>query len=130
MTRLDLSDSMMDVFIKMCEGNPGAMSVLAQIMEHGEKIDPDNALGGLGPILSLDTHEIHGSNIWILFKDVCGQNIVHMIAMLRGTQLGLIPYGTMRDHIFATPYMGKPYTEFEALIASIRKTLPDFGATL
>ncbi len=127
MSRINLSDGMMDVFIKMCEGNPGAMSVLAQIMEHGEKIDPDNAFGGLGPILALDTHEIYGSNIWILFKDVCGQNIVHMIAMLRAIQLGLIPYGTMRDHIFGHAYMGLPYTDFEALIASIRETLPDFG---
>ena len=85
--RIDLDDNMMNMMVKMVEGNPGAINVCMQLL--ADKNDPDSFLGGMGNILSLDTHGIYGSNIWVLFKNVCGQNILNVVTVLRAVQLGL-----------------------------------------
>jgi hypothetical protein len=88
--KIKLNDSFMDVVMKMSEGNPGAISVLMQLMKEVPTIDPANVLGGLGPILEMDTLGIYGSRIWILYKDVCGEDIAKTNWMLRAWQLGLL----------------------------------------
>ena len=90
-----MHDSMIDVLQKMSEGNPGALTVLIGVLNNCEKIDPDNSMGGLGVILSLDTLNIYGSKIWMLFKDVCNSDIATMMAVLRGYQLGYISYSEL-----------------------------------
>lgn len=89
-TRLELTDTTQDVMVKMSEGNPGALSVCMQLLTETEKIDPDNPLGGLSGILALDTLGIYGADIWVLYKDVCGEEIIDTMAILRGFQLGFI----------------------------------------
>ncbi len=88
--RINLDDSIMDVMQKMCEGNPGALTVCVNILKNGEQIDPDGAMGGLGALLLLDTLGVYGSKIWMLFKDVCDSDVSTMLAVLRGWQLGML----------------------------------------
>ena len=42
MARIQLNDTMMDAALKVCEGNPGAATVCAQMLKDGEGIDPDS----------------------------------------------------------------------------------------
>lgn len=87
--RIRLEDTLLDIFSKMSEGNPGAMTVMAQILQHGNEIDP----AGFEPvmkILMLDTWGIYGSDIWVLYKNICGQNIANLITLIRAAQLGMI----------------------------------------
>lgn len=88
--RITLEMSMTDMLIAMSDGNPGAMSIVAMLYREGGAIDPDSALGGLGPILFLDTLGIYGSRIWMLCKDICRNDLRIMIAVLRGCQLGFL----------------------------------------
>jgi hypothetical protein len=83
---INLNDTMMDVALKMSEGNPGAVTVVIQLLS--SKHDPDSWCGGFGNLMSLDTHGIYGSNIWVLYKDVCAQNILNVVTVLRAIQLG------------------------------------------
>lgn len=88
--KIQLTDSLQDILIKMSEGNPGALTVCLLIMTKGEQIDPDNAMGGLGAVLFLDTLRLYGPKIWMLYKDVCECDLPRMLAMLRAVQLGLV----------------------------------------
>ena len=88
--KIQLTDNMNDVFFKMSQGNPGALTVLVQLLEQTPIIDPDALLKGLGSILALDTLGIRGSEIWILYKDVCGESIIEVLLLLRAHQLGII----------------------------------------
>ena len=54
-TRIKLNDTMFDVFHKMSEGNPGALTAMMEMHQSAEKIDPDAFMGAFSPILSLDT---------------------------------------------------------------------------
>ena len=99
MNRIELTDTIESAIIKLGEGNPGAITVLAHIVQGGAQIDPDDAFGGFGTLMSLDMDEIYGSRIWMLFKDVCGQDLPSAIAMCRAVQLGLLPISELNHAI-------------------------------
>lgn len=88
--RIELKDTLMDVFMKMSDGNPGALTVMAELYQRVPEIDPMSALGGLGAIMDLDTLGIYGPRIWMLYKDVCSEDIEKTNWMLRAVQLGVI----------------------------------------
>ena len=88
--RLGLDDTSLGVLVKLSEGNPDALTVCSDLLRNGAKIDPDAVLKGLSPLLALDTANIYASRIWMLYKDVCGEDLTRMIAVLRATQLGFL----------------------------------------
>ena len=51
--RIQLTDSVMDIVIKMSDGNPGAVTVCMSLLTEAAKIDPDHFIPGIGQILSL-----------------------------------------------------------------------------
>ncbi len=120
--RIKGTDSMMDVVMKMMDGNPGALTVCMEILQKTEEIDPDCALGGLGTLLSLDTYNIYGSRIWMLYKDVCKQDIVKTIAMLRACQLGILSRDSLN---YAIDNYGKGI-DVDSLYKQVKEQLPNF----
>lgn len=86
-TRIEGIDTMFDVVRKMSGGNPGALTVCMDILEQGETIDPDGAMGGLGVLLSLDTLGVYEHRIWMFYKDVCSEDLPTMLAVDRACQL-------------------------------------------
>jgi len=65
---INLSDSTQDTLVKMSEGNPGAISVLMQLLQRD---DP----AALMTLLSLDDMNMRGPQIWVGYKDHCGSDI-------------------------------------------------------
>ncbi len=122
-TRLELTDSIMDVVIKMVEGNPGAISVCTQLLKENKEIDPDSALGEMGSIFSLDGLGIYGSRIWMLYKDVCGEDITKTIGLLRANQLGFISE-TILNHAIDNRGDG---VDLDNLMEQVKEKLPNFG---
>ncbi len=90
MGRVELTDNMVDVFTKMADGNPGALTAMIDLFKNAQGIDPQGAIGGVGPILSLDQHEIYGSSIYVLYSDKCGRDARQMCVLLRSVQLGFL----------------------------------------
>lgn len=64
--RIEITDTIASMVDKMSEGNPGAMTVLMQLLNHSES--------GFMEILGLDTNRLYGHRIWDLFK-LCGEDI-------------------------------------------------------
>lgn len=92
MTRLSLDINGMDAVIAMSDGNPGAVNAIIALTHPDVRgVDLDSALGPWGPVFQLDTHEIYGPSIYILWNDVCGRDAHTMLVLLRATQLGLFP---------------------------------------
>lgn len=90
MTRIQLEDNMMNVIMKMADRNPGAMRVCMDLLKEAEHIDTDDIMGGFGSLLMLDSEEVYGPRIWMLYKDVCKEQLWKMIAVIRACQLGFI----------------------------------------
>ncbi|MFA5150828.1 MAG: hypothetical protein WC433_08055 [Candidatus Omnitrophota bacterium] len=122
-TRIEGSDSVQDMFFKMSEGNPGALTVLMSLYTDGKKIDPDNFMPGLGEILSLDTLGVYGSKIWMLYKDVCGEDLVKMCAVMRANQLGFVN----SDLIISAINNYGAGIDIDDLLKQVKARLPEFG---
>lgn len=125
MSRIQLEDSAMSAIMKMVDGNPGAISVLVTLMKEEARIDPDSAFGGIGTLLALDTLGIYGSNIWILYKDVCKQNAVNMVLLFRANQLGFVTSKAIKDA--SNDQTRSSNFDFVDLMAKVKDRLPDFG---
>jgi len=128
-TRITLMDTPGSATAKLSECNPGALSVCYRLIVEGEEIDPDDLMGGLGNLLSLDTHGIYGSDIWLLYKDICKQSLVDMIGVLRAVQLGFANEVQLHCAIRACndPSLGPYEFDVEGLVAQVRERLPRFG---
>ena len=124
--RITLNMTVQDSIVALAEGNPGALTVCINILKQAKAIDPQGAMVGLGPILSLDTHGIYGPRIWMLYKDVCGQDMPKMLAALRSVQLGIVPESTL---IRAIDNNGEGFDPDEAL-RLVQARLPGFQAPL
>lgn len=122
-TRIELTDTGMSAATKMSEGNPGARRVVADLMRNAEKIDPDNAMGGFGAILNLDSYGIYGSRIWMLYKDVCGEDMPRTLGVLRACQLGIISQSVLDTAIDN----GGRGLDVEDAFKKVQERLPNFG---
>jgi agmatine/peptidylarginine deiminase len=122
MTRIELTDTTIDVITKMSGGNPGALTVCMEILEHGAAIDPDAAMGGLGALLSLDTCGIYEHRIWMLYKDACGENLSKMLAIERACQLGFITRDEL-NHAIDNRGNG---IDVDDLVLQVKERLPAF----
>lgn len=123
--RIKLTDSTLDVVVKMCEGNPGAMNVLMEMLI-SNNIDPDNGLGGLGAILMLDSLGIYGTDIYVLCNDICNKSLPKMLAVLRAVQLGLFDGTILKDASHRQDYSGCKLVPVEELYLKVKEKLPNF----
>jgi hypothetical protein len=121
--RIQLTDSTMDVVMKMSEGNPGAVTVIMSLFKDAAKIDPDNWMPGLGEVLSLDTLGIYGSKIWMFYKDVCSEDLVKMCAVIRSHQLGI----TSKDSFIHAIDNRGDGLDVDDLLNQVKTRLPAFG---
>lgn len=88
--RIQLTDTTIDMIVKLSEGNPGAATALAELVKNASRIDPESALGPFGPMMALDNLRIYGSGIHILFVDICNRSPRTMIMLLRAVQMGFM----------------------------------------
>ena len=120
MPKIEANDSIEDVLVKLSEGNPGALSVIVQIIKQANKINP--ACNFTIYLLILDTLKIHGSKIWMLYKDVCDQNLINTLGILMAYQLGNISELELKA---AINNYGKNIN-IEDIMGFVRTQVPDF----
>ena len=120
--RIQLTDTIMSAMIKMSDGNPGALTVCGKLSKDGAAIDPDSFMGGFGCVLDLDTLSIYGPRIWMFYKDVCGEDLRVMCAILRANQLGFLNPAKLNR---AIDNYGEGL-DISALVAQVEERLPKF----
>ena len=123
--RINEKMTMQDALYAMSGGNPGALTVLMGLLTQGKEIDPDSFSGGFGSILMLDSLGIYESRIWLLFKDVCGENLAKMIAVLRANQLGGLANVTTETLNHAIDNRGEGI-DLDVVVAEVTSRLSNF----
>ena len=119
----DLNCNLKDIIVKLVGGNLGATVACCEIIANVEHIDPDSALGPLGPLLQFDTLRIYEERIYMLFNDVCERNIVKVIALLRAVQLSMLSESVL-NHAIDNRGEGLNVMEY---VSKVKKRLPDFN---
>lgn len=123
--RINFNMSIPEVLVAMCEGNPGALTVCIEAIKNAERIDPDSAFGGLGVIMFMDDLGVYGSRIWMLFKDVCKEDLTKMLAVIRARQLGL---GVTAEMINVAIDNGGEGLDPDKCLSDVRQRLPAFAS--
>ena len=123
MSKIVLTDMMPDVMRKMSVGNPGALRVCMEILTQEGAIDPQAAMPGVGALLRLDDMGVYGSRIWMLYKDVCGEDLEKMLGVLRANQLGLLSTSAIYT---AIENYGEG-VDVDDLVRQVKERLPQFG---
>ena len=126
-SRIKNTDSMPIVISKMAGNNFGAMDVVIKILQD-KIIDPDNLLEGVGTIIMLDNFGIYGTDIYVLYNDICERNLVKMIAVLRSVQLGIFDRTILKDACHRQDRSGKDMVPVEDLYLKVKQRLPNFDA--
>lgn len=119
--RLEGNDTALSSVAKLAEGNPGAISVLIRLLKEGDRITDCPAFFNL---LHLDSYRIYGPRIWMLYKEVCGEDLATMIGMLRAVQLGIMSEHKLH---YAIDHRGDGL-DVKAVLAEVKSQLPNFTA--
>lgn len=125
--RIKLTDSMPEVLMSMSEGNPGALNVLMEIIKKSQIIDPDNKADGIAVILFLDSLGIYGTDIYILHNDICENDIVMTLAVLRATQFGMFSESVLKDACGRQDRSGRDLVPVQELYLKVKERLPKFN---
>ena len=125
--KIQLTDSTFDVIAKMSNGNPGAVNVLCQMLSpDAEEIDTDAVMGGMMKILALDSLGIYGTDIYVLYNDICRGDLISMFAVLRAHQLGFLNSNTLKDACSRQDYSGREIIDVDSLYKKVVDALPNF----
>lgn len=130
MSLIQGSDDIMTAALKLVQGNIGAANAVGQAMQQATTIDPDSALGPLSVLFELDTLAIYGPRIWLLWKDIAGQDAVRFTALLRSVQLGIMDASELQAAIgdgITTRCKGMPPQRVDEILKQVRQRLPNFG---
>lgn len=85
----------MDRVEKLVDGNPGALRVVIQAMEENITL----AISGLE---RLERGEIRGSEIWILFKDICKSDTTKFLSVVNAR-----PMEDLKQSIYMVTHPGE-----------------------
>ena len=110
-TRLTLGMSFPEIVSAMADGNPGAMGAIFSMANF--KGDIDNMLGGLAPILTMDS-------------DICGRDAAKACAVLRAVQLGEFSGHVLFEACLRQDYSGSELVPVEDLYNRVIEALPNF----
>lgn len=122
--RISRPMSLAEMIQAIAGGNIGALSACVSLVERTPVVDPEDLLGVFGPILDLDRLNIYGDDIWLLYKNVCGENVNVLLAVLRANQMGL--GSATQDAIkLAISNCGEGL-DLVQVMKDVRKALPNF----
>ena len=124
--RIDFGMSVLEIMMAMAEGNPGAITVLMEVFDKNANVDPDSFLGPFTSITQLDSLGLYGSDIWVLYKDICGNSAVHLMAILRANQLGIL---SAHDILSAVQgHISECSIDVEDIYNQVKERLPNFNS--
>ena len=81
--KIGLLDTGMDILLKMSEGNPGAATVLAELLKK-------DGTDGFFAILGLDDMNIRGSQVWVGYKDHCGMDMDRFLKAIKDRDADMV----------------------------------------
>lgn len=110
--RIKLTDTTMDVVVKMSEGNPGAMQVLMQMLS--------TPVGGLHNILVLDSLGIYGTDIYVLHNDICERDLNKTLGVITAVQRGLFDGNLLREAAHRQDYSGRDLVPVDELCDKVK----------
>lgn len=81
--KINITNNGKEIAIAMSEGNPGGLRVIMQMLVRG---GPQAMIS----VLDLDDMNIRGEQIWLGYKDHCGEDLDKFIELARRRDVGMV----------------------------------------
>lgn len=122
--RIAENDNALDALVKLWDGQSAALDVMLALLERSALIDPDNASEGFGAVLALDSLGIYGRDIWKLYSEVCSEDLILMVALMRAAQLHIISAASLKNELRNPGHTG---LNLRQTLLRVQTQLPAFG---
>ena len=106
MSKIKNIDNIQEMLLDMSEGNPGALTTCFEILRETSK----NPIKAIPLFLTLDTMELYGSHLYMLWNDCCDRNIKEVIKVIDGFMTGKITKKDINERIKNVGY-GKSFVD-------------------
>jgi len=95
--KLNTTNGLQNMIVDMAEGNPGGVTVLAKMIKKDQ-------VRGMLSLLSLDDMNMRGGQIWVGFKDHCGEDLNKFVECVnkRDTDMIAVVNEQCPDHVAVT----------------------------
>lgn len=122
MGRLEPLMDLTEKVITLANGNPGAVRALAMAAKAQIGVDFD-------PLSKLDDLEIYGTDVYVLFNDVCDNNAVRFVALLMAHDLDCVSAATISAGLTQSPSNEKDAlrTLAAGAVEAVRAQVPNFA---
>ena len=117
MARITILDDAKSALVKICEGNPGAINACCCMIKEGASVYP--YVDGWKYIILLDTLEIYGSDIYVLWSDICQRDTQKMIAALRVAKIDAYKADVLKDACHRQDYSGRKLLQEDDIYKNI-----------
>lgn len=124
MTKLKLNDTLLTGIIKLSDGNPGAAVALCDICKVAEEIDTflsKPKLSGMPYLLLIDSLNIYGTDIYVLYSDICEKNAAKTMAVLRATRLNILEISKLKEACSRQDYSGKDLIPVDEIFEQVKE---------
>lgn len=117
MARITILDDAKSALVKICEGNPGAINACCRMIKEGAAVYP--YVDGWEYIILLDTLEIYGSDIYVLWSDICQRDTQKMIAALKVAKIDAYKADVLKDACHRQDYSGRKLLQEDDIYKNI-----------
>lgn len=91
-TRLKASDSILEIAMKMSDGNPSALQVIMTLLQ-------DSTGMGFAEILTIDSIGLYGSKLYMLWNDCCDRDMDKVKSVLYARMRGKLTDWEIMEHV-------------------------------
>lgn len=117
MGKITMYDNLTSVVAKLSEGNPGAMNACCLLIKEGGSVYPYG--NSFEYIKDLDDLGIYGTDIYVLWSDICQRDLAKMIATLRIAMKDADKAALLRNACGRQDYSGRKLLQDDDIFGSI-----------
>lgn len=110
-------DTPISAVTKLCNGNPGAINACCALIKEGAHIYP--YIDGYRYIMMLNSIGIYGTDIYVLWSDICQRDLEKMIPMLRIATRDPSKADLLRDACSRQDYSGRRLLQEDKIFGRI-----------
>lgn len=109
-------DTMVERVVSLSKGNPGALNCLLSLIDKSKS-------EGLSCDFSLRVFEnlgISGTDIYVLWSDICDRDSKDTLSVLRATELGVLSPDVVRDAASRQDFSGRTLIDVGKVVEEVK----------
>lgn len=110
----------------LADGNPGAIRCMGELLQITMKSQFYLPFSGVRVLQLLDKYGIYGTDIYVLYNDICDRDCFKVLALLSAVEIGYLHPAVLCEACSRQDYSGKNLIDIDNIVRYIRSVFPYF----